>query len=69
MKYLSPLLPPEKIIYIQKVVGTFLYYATSSDNTLLTALNESYGSLSPPITIQILHFSSLSGLWLYANDA
>ena len=36
----SPLLLPEKIKYIQQVVGTFLYYARALDNTMLTALND-----------------------------
>ena len=34
------ILPPPQIIYVQKTVGSFLYYARAVDNTILPALNE-----------------------------
>ena len=36
----SPLFPPNEFKYIQRVGGTFLYYARALDNTMLTALND-----------------------------
>lgn len=36
----SPLLSPDKIVYIQQAVGTLLYYARALDNTMLTTLND-----------------------------
>ena len=36
----SPVLPSKDITEVQKVVGTFLYYARAVDNTILPALNE-----------------------------
>ena len=36
----APALSPEKIKYIQKVIGKFLFMARAVDNTLLHALNE-----------------------------
>ena len=36
----SPLLSADNIKYIQKCVGSFLYYARAVDNTILPALNE-----------------------------
>ena len=36
----TPLLPEERIKFIQQVVGIFLYYAIAIDNTILVALRE-----------------------------
>ena len=36
----SALLPPNRIKYIQQVVGTFLYYLLALNCTMLTALND-----------------------------
>ena len=36
----TPLLQPKEIVYVQRVVGTFLFYARALDNTMLTALND-----------------------------
>ena len=36
----TPLLPEERIKFIQKVVGVFMYYYTAIDNTLLVAVRE-----------------------------
>ena len=36
----APLLPEERIKFIQQVVGVFLYYATAIDNTVLVALSD-----------------------------
>ena len=36
----APLLPEERINFIQKVVGVFLYYAIAIDNTVLVALSD-----------------------------
>ena len=35
----TPLLPEERLKFIQQVVGVFLYYAIAIDNTLLVALS------------------------------
>ena len=37
----TPLLPEERIKFIQKVVLVFLYYAIAIDNTVLVALSDS----------------------------
>ena len=44
----SPLLSPDKIKYVQSVVGSFLYYGRAVDPTILTALNEIGLSQSKP---------------------
>ena len=36
----TPLLPEERLKFIQQVVGVFLYYAIAIDNTILVALSE-----------------------------
>ena len=36
----SDLLPTEEITHIQRIVGSFLYYARAVDNTIQTAVNE-----------------------------
>ena len=36
----TPLLPEERIKFIQKVVGVFLYYAIAIDNTVLVSLSD-----------------------------
>ena len=36
----TPLLPEERIRFIQQVVGVFLYYAIAIDNTVLVALSD-----------------------------
>ena len=35
----TPLLPEERLKFIQQVVGVFLYYAIAIDNTVLVALS------------------------------
>ena len=44
----SPLLPDLEKNYIQKVVGTFLYYARAVDSTIHTAINEISMSQAKP---------------------
>lgn len=36
---MSPFLSPKDTMYVQTVVGTFLYYARALDSTMLPALN------------------------------
>ena len=36
----SPFLSPKETLYVQSVVGTFLYYARAIDSTMLPALNQ-----------------------------
>ena len=36
----APLLPEERIKFIQQVVGVFMYYATAIDNTVLVFLSD-----------------------------
>ena len=36
----APLLPEERIKFIQKVVGVFMYYEIAIDNTVLVALSD-----------------------------
>ena len=36
----SDLLPTEEITHIQRIVGSFLYYARAVDKTIQTAVNE-----------------------------
>ena len=46
----SPYLPPKQIKYIQRVVGTFLYYARALDSTMLTSLNDIGSQQALPTT-------------------
>ena len=36
----TPLLPAKEIKYVQRAVGTFLYYIRAINNTILPTLNE-----------------------------
>ena len=36
----TPILPEERLKFIQQVVGVFLYYAIAIDNTILVALSD-----------------------------
>ena len=60
----SPVLQPKQITYVQKVVGTFLYYALALDSTMLTALND-IGSQQALPTESVL--PKLQQLMDYAN--
>ena len=40
LRIFHPLLPADKIRHIQRIVGTFLYYARAVDTTIHPALNE-----------------------------
>ena len=44
----SPVLPPLGIRHIQRVVGSFLYYARAIDNTIHPALNDIGSQQSKP---------------------
>ena len=44
----SPLMLPKEVTYVQRVVGSFLYYARAIDSTMLTALSQIAHQQSQP---------------------
>ena len=42
----SPLLPPARVTRLQRIVGTFLYYARAIDSTMLLKVNEIASTIS-----------------------
>ena len=65
----SALLSPERLLRVQKIVGSLLYYARAVDNKLLIALN-AIASRQPKATVQTeqLVHTLLDYVATYPND-
>ena len=74
---ISELLSKEEATHIQRVVGSFIYYARALDNNILTAVNEIATTQAPPtkrtkdatiVLMDYLYTHPEANIWYKASD-